>query len=65
VRLAERKMEYLSICSRGIAPGVDLAALDAAKDLRDKTDTDSGDVSPFVKGFHKELVIGIPDMNVS
>lgn len=43
---------------------MDVAALDAAKDLRDKTDTDSGAVLHFVNGFHKELGLEIPDMNV-
>lgn len=58
-------MEYLSICSRGIAPEVDVAALDAARDLRDRTDTDSGDFLHFVNGFHKKLRFEIPDANLA
>jgi len=57
-------MEYLSICSRGIAPEVDVAALDAARDLRDQTDIDSVDFLHVVIGLHKEMGIEIPDADV-
>jgi acyl carrier protein len=58
-------MEYLSICSRGIAPEVDVAALDAARDLRDQIDIDSRDFLNFVIGLHKELGVEIPDADVA
>ena len=44
---------------------MDVAALDAARDLRDQTDTDSGDFLHFVNGLHKELGIEIPDADVA
>jgi acyl carrier protein len=49
---------------KGIAPQVDVAALDAARDLRDQTDTDSRDFLHFVNGLHIELGIEIPDTDV-
>jgi acyl carrier protein len=58
-------MEYLSICSRGIAPEVDVAALDAARDLRDQIDIDSRDFLNFVIGLHKELGVDNPDADVA
>jgi acyl carrier protein len=61
----QRKIEYLSICSSGIAPEVDVAALDGARDLRDQTDCDSVDFLHVVIGLHKELGIEIPDADLA
>ncbi len=55
----------MSICSSGTAPEVDVAALDAARDLRDQTDCDSADFLHVVFGLHKELGIEIPDAEVA
>ena len=44
---------------------MDVAALGAARDLRDQTDIDSVDVLHFVIGLHKELGIEIPDAEVA
>ena len=65
MRLVLRKMEYLSTGSRGIAPEVDVAALDAARDLHDQADCDLVDFLHFVIGLHKELGIEIPDADVA
>ena len=43
---------------------MDVAALDAARDLRDQTDIESVDFLQFVMGLHKELGIEIPDTGV-
>jgi len=43
---------------------VDVAALDAARDLRDQTEIESVDFLQFVMGLHKELGIEIPDTDV-
>jgi acyl carrier protein len=48
-----------------VAPEVDLAAIDPAKDLRDQIDIDSVDFLNFVIGLHKELGVEIPDADVS
>lgn len=48
----------------GIAPEVDVGALDPAKDLRDQIDIDSVDFLNFVIGLHKELGVEIPDADV-
>jgi len=50
---------------KGHRAGVDVAALDAAKDLRDKTDTDSVDFLHFVIGLDKEPGIEIPDADIA
>ena len=47
-----------------IAPEVDGASLDPAKDLRDQIDIDSVDFLNFVIGLHKEFGIEIPDADV-
>lgn len=65
MRLALRKMEYLYICSRGSAPEMDVAALGAARDLRDQADCDLVDFLHFVIGLHTELGIEIPDADVA
>jgi len=49
----------------GIAPEVDGASIDPAKDLRDQIDIDSVDFLNFVIGLHKELGVEIPDADVS
>jgi acyl carrier protein len=49
----------------GIAPEVDSASIDPAKDLRDQIDIDSVDFLNFVIGLHKELGIEIPDSDVA
>ena len=48
----------------GIAPEVDGASIDPAKDLRDQIDIDSVDFLNFVIGLHKELRVEIPDADV-
>jgi len=48
-----------------VAPEVDLAAIDPAKDLRDQIDIDSVDFLNFVIGLHKELGVDIPETDVS
>ena len=48
-----------------IAPEVDGASIDPAKDLRDQIDIDSVDFLNFVIGLHKELGIEIPDSDVA
>ena len=55
----------MPICSNGTAPEVDVAALGAARDLRDQTDIDSVDFLHVVIGLHKELGIEIPDAEVA
>ena len=49
----------------GIAPEVDGASIDPAKDLRDQIDIDSVDFLNFVIGLHKELNVEIPDADVA
>jgi acyl carrier protein len=49
----------------GIAPEVDVGALDPGKDLRDQIDIDSVDFLNFVIGLHKELGVEIPDADVA
>ena len=49
----------------GIAPEVDSASIDPAKDIRDQIDIDSVDFLNFVIGLHKELGIEIPDSDVA
>ena len=49
----------------GIAPEVDGASIDPAKDLRAQIDIDSVDFLNFVIGLHKELGIEIPDSDVA
>jgi acyl carrier protein len=44
---------------------VDVAALGAARDLRDQTDIDSVDVLHFVIGLQKELAIEMPDADIA
>jgi acyl carrier protein len=48
----------------GIAPEVDLAAIEPTRDLRDQMDIDSVDFLNFVIGLHKELGIDIPDADL-
>lgn len=48
----------------GIAPEVDVGALDPGKDLRDQIDLDSVDFLNFVIGLHNELGVEIPDADV-
>jgi len=48
----------------GIAPEVDGASIDPAKDLRDQIDIDSVDFLNFVIGLHKELGVEIPDADL-
>ena len=48
-----------------IAPEVDLAAINPARDLRDQIDIDSVDFLNFVIGLHKALNIEIPDADVA
>ncbi len=48
-----------------IAPEVDGASIDPAKDLRDQIDIDSVDFLNFVIGLHKELSVDIPDADVA
>lgn len=48
----------------GIAPEVDSASLDPAKDLRDQIDIDSVDFLNFVIGLHKELGVEIADADM-
>jgi len=50
---------------KGIAPEVDVAALGAARDLRDQTDIDSVDFLHFVIGLRKELGIEVPDADIA
>jgi acyl carrier protein len=45
----------------GIAPEVEPASIDPAKNLRDQIDIDSVDFLNFVIGLHKELEVDIPD----
>jgi acyl carrier protein len=61
---AELKETILRVLS-GIAPEVDGAAIDPAKNLRDQIDIDSVDFLNFVIGLHKELGVEIPDADVS
>jgi acyl carrier protein len=49
----------------GIAPEVELDAIDASRDLREQADIDSVDFLNFVIGLHKELKIEIPDADIS
>ena len=49
----------------GVAPEVDSASIDPAKDLRDQIDIDSVDFLNFVIGLHKELGFEIPDSDVA
>ena len=49
----------------GVAPEVDSASIDPAKDLRDQIDIDSDDFLNFVIGLHKELGVEIPDSDVA
>ena len=55
----------MPICSNGTAPEVDVAALDAARDLHDQADCDLVDFLHFVIGLHKELGIEILDADVA
>lgn len=48
----------------GIAPEVEIDALDASRNLRDQVDIDSVDFLNFVIGLHKELKIEIPDADI-
>mgnify|MGYP001580921391 CR=1 FL=1 len=57
-----RQIERVALSN--VAPEVDVAALDAARDLRDQIDIDSVDFLNFVIGLHKELGIEIPDADV-
>jgi acyl carrier protein len=48
----------------GIAPEVELDAIDPRRDLRDQIDIDSVDFLNFVIGLHKDLGIEIPDADI-
>lgn len=48
----------------GIAPEVDIDAIDPRRDLRDQMDIDSVDFLNFVIGLHKDLGIEIPDADI-
>jgi acyl carrier protein len=48
----------------GIAPEVDLGAIDPGTDLREQLDIDSMDLLNFVIALHKELGVEIPDSDV-
>ena len=56
--------QIVRVALSNVAPEVDVAALDAARDLRDQIDIDSVDFLNFVIGLHKELGIEIPDADV-
>jgi len=58
-------MEVPVYMLKGIAPEVDVAALGAARDLRDQTDIDSVDFLHFVIGLRKELGIEVPDADIA
>jgi len=48
----------------GIAPEVEIDAIDPRRDLRDQMDIDSVDFLNFVIGLHKDLGIEIPDADI-
>ena len=48
-----------------VAPEIDLASIDPAKDLRDQIDIDSVDFLNFAIGLHKALNVEIPDADVA
>lgn len=48
----------------GIAPEVEIDAIDPSRDLRDQIDIDSVDFLNFVIGLHKDLEIEIPDADI-
>ena len=48
----------------GIAPEVEIDAIDPRRDLRDQIDIDSVDFLNFVIGLHKDLGIEIPDADI-
>jgi acyl carrier protein len=48
----------------GIAPEVEIDAIDPSRDLRDQIDIDSVDFLNFVIGLHKDLGIEIPDADI-
>jgi acyl carrier protein len=48
----------------GIAPEVELEAIDASRDLREQADIDSVDFLNFVIGLHREFKIEIPDADM-
>jgi acyl carrier protein len=48
----------------GIAPEIELDAIDPSRDLRDQVDLDSVDFLNFVIGLHKDFAIEIPDADM-
>ncbi len=48
----------------GIAPEVEIDAIDPRRDLRDQMDIDSVDFLNFIIGLHKDLEIEIPDADI-
>jgi acyl carrier protein len=48
----------------GIAPEIELDAIDPSRDLRDQVDIDSVDFLNFVIGLHNDFQIEIPDADM-
>jgi len=63
LREAEIKAAVLRVLN-GIAPEVELDAIDPSRDLRDQVDIDSVDFLNFVIGLHKDFEIEIPDADM-
>jgi acyl carrier protein len=61
---AQIKAVVLRVLS-GIAPEVEIDAIDPNRDLRDQMDIDSVDFLNFVIGLHKDLGVEIPDADIS
>ena len=60
---AEIKAGVLRVLN-GIAPEVELDAIDPSRDLRDQADMDSVDFLNFVIALHKDFGIEIPDADM-
>lgn len=60
---AEIKQMVLRVLN-GIAPEVELDAIDASRDIREQADIDSVDFLNFVIGLHREFKIEIPDADM-
>lgn len=57
-------VDYDSLVRRvlsGIAPDVDVAAIDAGEDIREAADIDSVDFLSFVSAIYEETGIDIPE----
>ena len=60
---AQIKSDVLGVLN-GIAPEVELDAIDPSRDLRDQVDIDSVDFLNFVIGLHQRFAIEIPDADI-